>query len=499
MNCHNSYTDYIEQSINRYRDPIPLGIGCERCHGPGKLHVDKHFNAEFSGLLEGRIDSTIVNPKHLPTDLQLDVCMQCHLQGRFLIFNEGRKHTDLKPGMKVREVKTIYIDTDFKPGDLHTTDQGTQMMRSKCFTGSRGLMTCTTCHDPHASAPAKSASNEKCLLCHKVSVLSRTNKKADHKKNSDCIHCHMPEKTEVVHVTFTDHWIRIVEEKTDSDINKNLSPAQHNIVSLKSIYDENDSIDSLRLGIAYAKFYNEEHIDSEYLLRAVPLLEEGLKNFPNHQKGRYYLGLTYILLKQFGKAQDHLELLVDKYPGNALGHRKLGWSYMKLGNVELAIDSYKKSISAYPMDVEVYYNLGNLYVSLNKNDKAIELYQKALEIRPDYAPAYNNLGNLFIAKLKKPEIAKNYYAKAVNNEPNLFTAMYNYAKVHLALGEEDEAIKLLGRTIKIYPRFSPAYIDLARLFKNRGQDQDAARILTKLLKLDPNNVDARTMLFQFNM
>ncbi|MFQ6674327.1 MAG: multiheme c-type cytochrome, partial [Fidelibacterota bacterium] len=39
MHCHNSFTGYVNYSENRYSD-VPLGIGCERCHGPGELHVN---------------------------------------------------------------------------------------------------------------------------------------------------------------------------------------------------------------------------------------------------------------------------------------------------------------------------------------------------------------------------------------------------------------------------------------------------------------------------
>ena len=38
ISCHNAYPQHVEGSNNKY-DFIPQGIDCERCHGPGEIHV----------------------------------------------------------------------------------------------------------------------------------------------------------------------------------------------------------------------------------------------------------------------------------------------------------------------------------------------------------------------------------------------------------------------------------------------------------------------------
>jgi hypothetical protein len=42
--CHSNRVQPVERSTNRYTEPVFLGhsIGCERCHGPGELHVREH-------------------------------------------------------------------------------------------------------------------------------------------------------------------------------------------------------------------------------------------------------------------------------------------------------------------------------------------------------------------------------------------------------------------------------------------------------------------------
>ena len=39
--CHCNAVEPVADTLNRYRPPLFRGhaIGCERCHGPGELHV----------------------------------------------------------------------------------------------------------------------------------------------------------------------------------------------------------------------------------------------------------------------------------------------------------------------------------------------------------------------------------------------------------------------------------------------------------------------------
>src|SRR5207248_5908257 len=74
--CHANQVEPVAGAINRYRVPVFRGhaIGCERCHGPGELHVNSHSSGEAR-------DNSIVDPGRLAPVLRDAVCQQCHLQG----------------------------------------------------------------------------------------------------------------------------------------------------------------------------------------------------------------------------------------------------------------------------------------------------------------------------------------------------------------------------------------------------------------------------------
>src|SRR4029078_8594816 len=39
MDCHNSAVGVLPGALNGYVEPLPTGLGCQRCHGPGAEHI----------------------------------------------------------------------------------------------------------------------------------------------------------------------------------------------------------------------------------------------------------------------------------------------------------------------------------------------------------------------------------------------------------------------------------------------------------------------------
>jgi hypothetical protein len=81
MFCHNAYPPLPEKSDrygheNTFPKELPLGIDCQRCHGPGSRHVEL---ASGKASQPEEVRRAIVNPARLDARLQMDICMQCHL------------------------------------------------------------------------------------------------------------------------------------------------------------------------------------------------------------------------------------------------------------------------------------------------------------------------------------------------------------------------------------------------------------------------------------
>ncbi|MGP0068921.1 MAG: multiheme c-type cytochrome, partial [Isosphaeraceae bacterium] len=205
--CHANRVEPVKGTMSRYRPPIFRGqaIGCERCHGPGELHL-KH-----PGLVDGR-DTTIVNPAALEPSRRDAVCEQCHLMGQQRVVKLDRQDDDFRPGLPFSSVWSVFERTSGADADRFV-GQVEQMHESRCFRDSRGRLGCISCHDPHRRPSAEERVGyfrERCLECHadRGCRLPEATRR-EQGRGDDCTTCHMPrlKTSDIAHVAATNHRI----------------------------------------------------------------------------------------------------------------------------------------------------------------------------------------------------------------------------------------------------------------------------------------------------
>ena len=202
ISCHS------DEPATRYDDPLPGGIGCERCHGPSKKHV-----------LSQKSEDTI-GPAQLSIRRQLDLCTQCH-ESTFEQQRPGRDHFDYHPGDPLDGFRVNFVEEPADVDHVKLLAHPERLVRSACWRG--GKLTCTTCHDPHVSSLDEPEGywDGKCLGCHDKQACTDT--PAHRATEGDhCWHCHMQRgpTSRMPLVTITDHWIqkRPVPMKPDAPV-----------------------------------------------------------------------------------------------------------------------------------------------------------------------------------------------------------------------------------------------------------------------------------------
>src|SRR4029079_3217429 len=106
-----------------------MAISCERCHGPGALHVAERK----AGLpIQGSVDDSIVNLRHLSREMQENVCSQCHLSGSVTVNLRGRSKSDFRPGLRLSDFLVSYR-IDRPQSAMSVSGQIEQMRLSRCY------------------------------------------------------------------------------------------------------------------------------------------------------------------------------------------------------------------------------------------------------------------------------------------------------------------------------------------------------------------------------
>ena len=133
LSCHANQFRPVAGTLNRYEPPIFQGhaIGCERCHGPGALHVNRERQSDEPDL-------TIVNPAKLAPALRESICQQCHLQGMFRFTRAGREPLDFRPGLPIYRFWAFFLMKTGNRDKLEAVGHVEQMESSRCFRASQG-------------------------------------------------------------------------------------------------------------------------------------------------------------------------------------------------------------------------------------------------------------------------------------------------------------------------------------------------------------------------
>ena len=486
MSCHNAFPDFVEGSENKFNS-LPEGINCERCHGPGSIHVQQRSTGVKIDTSK-YIDYSIVNPGKLPIDLQFDVCQRCHLQGNSVL-KEGKSFFDFKPGMKLSDYMTVFLPR-YKNADEQfiMASHADRLKQSKCFIKSfvpnesaslkgndggglrpyKNSLTCVTCHNPHISVKRTGTEvfNSACKNCHSGTnqIFCNEKQKLRNKTQDNCVSCHMPKSgsIDIPHVTVHDHFIRKPIKKKEVEELKQF-------IGLYAVNEKNPS-NSLKAK-AYLQQYDKFESNPVYLDSAKKYLSDKTSDDVKQNfemlvhlyfiKQNFTRVLMYV--NQLGKENLLTNVLTKKSGNNAHAWTlyRIGESYFNIGNIQDAYIFYKKANDLAPYNPEFKNKLGSSLMAQSRVEEAIVIFSNILKENPKFVQALNNLG---------------------------------YA--NLLKGNSVEAEALYNRALKLDPDYQPLLMNVIGLYIYEKKYKDAKELLNQVLKKNPNNQQAIQVLMQ---
>ncbi|MEA3478410.1 MAG: pilus assembly protein TadD [Bacteroidota bacterium] len=454
MSCHNAFPKMVIGSENKYSH-IPGGIDCERCHGPGEVHV----KLKKKGVIVDTslfIDYSIVNPANLSPVQQFDICTRCHLQGT-MVLKPGKSFYDFKPGMELSKVMDIFMPRH-KGGkeDFIMASHVERLKESQCYEFSGEKLNCLTCHKAHISFREieRSSFNRKCSECHNEnSRVCNADKRQRDDVQDDCISCHMRESNsrDIPHVRIHDHKISI--PPTPEQLS-----SERKFVGLVSV--NNPETDNLSIAKGYLLEYEAYEADPTYLDSSYYYLQNAA--WINKQVNwhaiinYYYLKEDYPALVSFIEFVDSEKMLSailvnqDYSNYDAWAAYRIGQAIETTGNLKLAHKYYQKATLLAKYNLEFQNKLGSIQIAMQDLKNAKETYDFILSENPLFASAHVNYGYTLLL-LGNIDQAEYHYDIALSLDPDQLQALLNKAGLYFIKQDQEQGMEYIDQVLILEP------------------------------------------------
>lgn len=475
MSCHNALPEFVMGSENKYRS-VPQGINCERCHGPGSIHVAQRMNSAPVDTSR-YIDYSIVNPGKLSADLQFDICQRCHLQGN-AVLKEGKSFFDFRPGMKLSDYMSVFLPRYSNADDeFIMASHADRLKQSACYFKSmekgrgglhpaKGALTCVTCHNPHVSVRKTNPGvfNDACRSCHAGAkdavVVQALHPSVKNRKLDDCVSCHMPSSgsTDIPHVTVHDHYIRKPVSKKEQD-------RIRTFLGLYSINEKNP--DAFTRARAYIDQYDKFSQQPMFLDSAEKILS-GISD----PRSKFHLQVHLLFSRM-----DHRAII----------------SFVNLIGEDVCFRELVLRKSYDNRDGWTAYRVAEAFNAVGQNDAALRWFTKAVDLAP-YNLDFRNKQALALAAAGRTREAMEKFESIIAENSRMVSAYISLGYLRLLADQPAEAFRLYNIALQLDPDNEQLLLNLAGYSMYMKNPFQAGQYLKQILSKNPNNARAKTLL-----
>ncbi|MBN1967963.1 MAG: hypothetical protein JXR48_14115 [Candidatus Delongbacteria bacterium] len=201
--------------------------------------------------------------------------------------------------------------------------------------------------------------------------------------------------------------------------------------------------------------------------------------------------------------QDSAIMYYEKYltvkPDDKTSLQKLDFYYTDANQYDKAIELMTSLQAIDPENSEYILKIAGYYIKMAQmefehngedSETGAEYEEKALESYEEYQDksgdeSYSNLITQLTAKYKSSAELKVKYEEALKREPEDVTTMLKLSKIYISENNNTGAAKLLDKVVQIDPENKSAIKMLLRIFKD--DEKRAVPLFKKAMQFEPNN------------
>ena len=473
-------------------------VSCEACHGGGADHriwalsglqnsiSNKGFLVDISSSGEWQFSGsdTAINKTNKSSGKQLDVCATCHSRRSIL---GSPVHGD--KFLKSHRLSLLTSDLYYADGQIRDEVYVYgSYLQSKMY---QAGVECSNCHNPH-SGQVNDESNKLCTSCHKAEVFDRR-EHHHHQINSTgaaCKNCHMPETTYMLIDPRRDHSFRIPDPQLSLEIDspnacnqchqdKKAKWAQSYIKKWYGARNEKSVFATIFYKATKGVVGGDKKLATLALDASLPSIirataTELLQNYP----GQVTIGtLNKLIYDEDPLVRLAALVLVELIPPDK--RFELLSPLLEDSHATISFE-VAKLIAALPLET---LSLSQLKLG-NKAMKIVIDYSLSNSDAPD---THGELGQIYSARRQYVD-AEKAYLQALLIDPGFLLALINLADLYRAKGEDWRSKDVLNKALVIDPAFASAHYAMGLLLVRQKSYGQALSYLSRAAELMPNNI-----------
>jgi tetratricopeptide (TPR) repeat protein len=504
INCHSGQSQPVRGREALYYDPavVEPAIGCEKCHGPGELHVKER---QTDAPIPSGVDTSIVNPAKLSPWLADNICMNCH-EGDIRTLQAGKTWEDFRPGTPLNDTVVILkapINPQAEQSPL--LEHYYSMTLSKCYRESRGKLGCQSCHDPHIEPSREDAPHyfrEKCLHCHtEKSCTMDLNARMARQPDDACPTCHLPKRAAltVSHSSLTDHRIIRTSDEPYPKMATQPSLTSTGFIHVDAVPGKPDNVAPIALLKAYRQELIRSHLEYKDYYRT--LVDRLAKSASNDSFALSAIAQKLANQNDVPKAVSYARQVVDRGSTSESDYLLLDGLLARSGNLDASIGVLKKGLAIAPYSNSIYESLAARQLSAGHTSDGLATLRQGLELFPedsvlrDMQQQTLSNGHLQqgIAQFQQGNFqgAMGEFRAAVAANPEDAVA-HDY--IGMILGESGEitaAITEFQQAARLDNSLAGPHAHLGLAYAKTGRTQTAILEYQEALRLDPKMLEAQ--------
>jgi tetratricopeptide (TPR) repeat protein len=228
---------------------------------------------------------------------------------------------------------------------------------------------------------------------------------------------------------------------------------------------------------------------------AVSLLQSVSSRYPENNGFKISLAAVYTRDKQFDKAREIYDALLQKNPKSGDLHAMKGelhqtmWQSNKaagMGELKTAVEYYRKAVSFTPENPGVLIKLGMALEELELPLEARPYYETVLRLEPGNVIALNNYAFIKAEEGSDLDGALTMAQKAKQQAPNSLEVSDTLGWIYIKKNLPDEALRIYRDIVKKNPQNPIFRLHLAQAMFQKGDRPGARQELNAALKFNPN-------------